>query len=246
MLAEQNIATSTNSKEMIDRMAKLPLMQHSGDPYFYGMNTTVLGFVAERATGKSLKELVAERVTQPMKIDGLQYDLPSQVKLPPTISGKDSILRIANAGELDIFGSNVPDYKTSHELYLGGEGMIATADGYTDFIRMLLNRGELNGHRFLEKPTIKNIHSPHTLVDSKYGYNGFNLWVSGDSMRIKDIGDEGLWIGGGYEGTSFWVDPKREFVGVIMTQLFMTPKRGQGRDDKIRGEIYRQLRSMEN
>jgi len=245
MLAEQNIATSKNSQEMIDRMAKLPLMQHSGDGYFYGTNTTVLGFVAERASGKSLKELVAQRVTQPMKFDGLQYGLPAQAKLPPTISGKDSILRLANAGELDIFGSNVPDYKPSHELYLGGEGMIATADGYTDFIRMLLNRGELNGHRFLEKSTVKDIHSPHTFLDNKYGYNGFNLWVSGDSMRIKDIGDAGLWIGGGYEGTNFWVDPKREFVGVIMTQLFGVPAQGQGRDDKIRGEIYRQLRSME-
>lgn len=246
MLAEQNVTTSKDSKEMIDRMAKLPLMQHSGDSYFYGTNTTVLGFVAERATGKSLKELVTERVIQPMKIDGLQYGLPPQAKLPPTVSGKDSILRLAHAGELDIFGPDVPDYNPSHELFLGGEGMIATADGYTDFIRMLLSRGELNGHRFLEKSTVKNIHSPHTLLDNKYGYNGFNLWVSGDSMRIKDIGDAGLWIGGGYEGTHFWVDPKREFVGVIMTQLFWVPNRGHGRDDKIRGEIYRQLRSMEN
>lgn len=245
MLVEQNIATSKNSKEMIDRMAKLPLMQHSGDAYFYGTNTTVLGFVAERATGKSLKDLVKERVTQPMKINGLQYGLPAHAKLPPTISGKDSILRLANAGELDIFGADVPGYNPKHQLYLGGEGMIATADGYTDFIRMLLNRGELNGHRFLEKSTVKDIHSPHTLLDNKYGYNGYNLWVSGDSMRIKDIGDAGLWIGGGYEGTNFWIDPKREFVGVIMTQLFMPPKRGQGRDDKIRGEIYRQLRSLE-
>jgi CubicO group peptidase (beta-lactamase class C family) len=245
MLAEQNVPTSINTQEMIDRMAKLPLIHHSGSGYFYGTNTTVLGFVAERATKKSLKELVAERVTEPMNIKGLQYGLPTQAKLPPTVSGKDSILRMAHAGELDIFGPNVPDYKPDHELFLGGEGMVATADGYTDFIRMLLNRGELNGHRLLEESTIEDLHSPHTFIDNKYGHNGYNLWVSGDSMRLKGIGDAGLWIGGGYEGTHFWVDPKREFVGVIMTQMFGVPRRGQGRDDKIRGEIYRQLFALE-
>ena len=245
MLAEQNVPTSKNTQEMINRMAKLPLIHHPGSGYFYGTNTTVLGFVAERATKKSLKELVAERVTQPMKIEGLQYGLPPQAKLPPTVSGKDSILRMAHSGELDIFGPDVPDYKPDHELFLGGEGMVATADGYTDFIRMLLNRGELNGHRFLEESTIEDLHSPHTFLDNKYGHNGYNLWVSSDSMRVHGVGDVGLWIGGGYEGTHFWVDPKREFVGVIMTQLFGVPKRGQGRDDKIRGEIYKQLFALE-
>ena len=110
---------------------------------------------------------------------------------------------------------------------------------------MLLNRGELNGHRLLEESNIEDLHSPHTFIDNKYGHNGYNLWVSGDSMRLKGIGDAGLWIGGGYEGTHFWVDPKREFVGVIMTQMFGVPRRGQGQDDKIRGEIYRQLFALE-
>ena len=29
-----------------------------------------------------------------------------------------------------------------------------------------------------------------------------------------------LWIGGGYEQTHYWIDPKRGFVGTIMTQMF--------------------------
>ena len=45
-------------------------------------------------------------------------------------------------------------YRLQHELYLGGEGMLATADGYADFARMLLRRGELNGYRFLDESTV--------------------------------------------------------------------------------------------
>ena len=245
MLAEKNIATSKNTQEFIDRLAEMPLIQHPGTNDYYGINTTVLGFVTERATGKSLKKLVAERITKPLKINGLQYGLPEGVDLLSAYSGKDSILREAHPGELDIFGPDVPDYDPVHNLYLGGEGMLATADGYTDFVRMLLKRGDLNGHRFLNKETVEDIYAPHTQLDNKYGHNGYNLWVSGDSMRIKGQGDAGLWIGGGYESTHFWADPKRNFVGVIMSQNNFVRPPGYEMNDKFKGALYKQFFEME-
>ena len=59
-----------NSQDLINRLSKLPLIQHSGTDYFYGTNTTVLGLVAERAAGRSLAQLLTERVTDPMQIKG--------------------------------------------------------------------------------------------------------------------------------------------------------------------------------
>lgn len=241
MLAEKNIATAKDNQEFINRLAVLPLVQHSGADYFYGINTTILGFVAERVSGKSLKQLVVERVTTPMQIEGLQYGLPSKASLVPKFTGRDSILRQAVRGELDIFGEDVPDYDPAHALYLGGEGMIATADGYADFLRMLLKKGTLNGHQFLEQATVKDIHAPHTQLDNPYGYNGYNLWVSGDSMRINGQGDQGLWIGGGYESTHFWIDPKRDFVGVIMSQNNEVQAPGYEMNDKFKGALYEQV-----
>jgi CubicO group peptidase (beta-lactamase class C family) len=241
MMAVKDFPAAADSDDLIRRMASLPLIQQSGTKYFYGTNTTVLGLVMERATGKDLQQIVRERVLEPAGIEGLQYDLPEGEALIPRVSGRDTVLRLAHPGELDIFSSSVPDYDPDHALYLGGEGMIATSDGYTDFLRLLLNRGALNGARILDSATVKDIHSPHTLLDNPYGYNGYNLWVSSDSMRVQGTGDGGLWIGGGYEGTHFWIDPHREFVGVIMTQIFWVPPAGYGRDDVIRGEIYRQL-----
>ncbi len=241
MMAEQNLPMAKNTDELINRMSKLPLIQHPGTDYFYGTNTTVLGIVAERATGKSLKQLVAERVTDPMKIKGLQYGLPANEKLFPKFTGRDSILRIAARGELDIFGPDVPEYALARQLYLGGEGMVGTADGYADFVRMLLQKGELNGYRFLEEETVEEIYSPHTQLDSPYGYNGYNLWISGDSMRIKEQGEAGLWIGGGYECTYFWADPKRNFVGLIMSQNNAVRAPGYEMNDKFRGALYKQF-----
>ena len=132
-LNEENVAVAENTQDFVDRLARLPLIQQPGTGYHYGTNTTVLGMVAERATGKTLKHLVEERLTGPLGIDGLQYGLPAGAELLPRISGRDETLRIAHQGELDIFGADVPGYDPDHELYLGGEGMLATADGTRTF-----------------------------------------------------------------------------------------------------------------
>ena len=245
-LSEQNVAVAENTQDFIERLAGLPLVQQPGATSHYGTNTTVLGMVAERAANKSLKQLAEERLTGPLGIEGLQYGLPAGAELLPKFSGQDNELRVAHPGELDIFGPDVPGYDPDHPLYLGGEGMLATADGYADFLRMLLNHGTLNGRRFLETATVENIYAPHTQLDNPEGHNGFNLWVTGEPTRTRGEGEEGLWVGGGYEGTHFWVDPKREFVGVIMSQLFWIPDGGGGRDQAFRGELYRQFWAAES
>ena len=245
LMASRNLPMAENSQALIDLMAELPLIQQPGTNDFYGTNTTVLGIVAERASGKNLKQLVEERVTGPLEIEGLQYGLPEGVSLLPRMSAADGAFRQAHRGELDIFGPDVPDYDPDHELYLGGEGMLATADGYADFLRMLLSRGVLNGHRFLDEATIEDFTSPHTQLDSPYGYNGYNLWVNNGKRPDGSEGEGGLWIGGGYEGTHFWIDPKREFVAVVMTQTFGTPERGWNRDEVFREAVYEQIRTAD-
>ena len=80
--------------------------------------------------------------------------------------------------------------------------MICTTNGYCDFLRMLLNNGELNGYRMLNPETIADLTSPHTQLDNPYGHNGYNLWVSSDSMRLKGKVTK-IYGLGGYEGTHF-------------------------------------------
>ena len=245
-LASKNLAASKNSNELIQKLSELPLIDHPGNKHFYGLNTTVLGLVNERVSGESLDDLVKKRITNPMNIKGLQYNKNDDTNLLPVFSGADSTIRLANNGELDIMGQYVPGYGLENELFMGGEGMIGTADGYADFLRMLLNHGELNGYRFLNESSVKELYAPHTQLDNEYGYNGYNLWVTSKLHKEKGYGDEGLWTGGGYEGTHFWIDPKRDFVGLIMTQMFETPKAGHGRDNAIRGEVYKQIFKKEN
>lgn len=239
--SQADLLLSSNSDELIERLVGLPLINQPGTDYNYSTATTVLGLVAERASGLSLNQLVQDRVTGPLGIHGLQYGLPEGAVLPPRFVGTGGQARRATAEEMEV---QTPDYTPSSRLFLGGEGMVATADGYADFARMLLRRGELNGHRVLERDTVEEIASPHTQLDNPYGYNGYNLWVSNGKLFDGSQGPAPLWIGGGYEGTHFWIDPVREFVGVVMTQILDVPESGNHRDEKIRQAIYAQLEEV--
>ena len=238
---EADLPTARNSQDLIDRIATLPLVNQPGATAHYGVGTTVLGLVAERATGKSLNQLVEARVTGPFGIEGLRYGLPEGAELPPHFTAKDGVLRKMDDDGPRIFGSELPGYDPESELYLGGEGMVATANGYADFARILLGRGELGGQRLLDESTIADLTAPHTQLDSEFGHNGYNLWISNGLYGDGEQGPGPLWIGGGYEGTHFWIDPQRGFVGVIMSQIFETSEDGWGRDENIRKAIYEQL-----
>lgn len=235
------LTTAESSDELIAKVAALPLINQPGTEAHYGSGTTILGLVAERATGQSLPELVAERVTGPLGITGLRYGLPEGQLLPPRFSGASGELTLAEAGELDIFGAVVPFYEPDRALYLGGEGMIGTAAGYATFIRMLLHGGTLDGYRVLEEATVSEMTAPHTQTDSEWGYNGYNIWVSNGRLSSGDTGPAPLWVGGGYEGTQYWIDPEQGLVGVIMTQIHDAPPAAANSSEKIRMALYDQL-----
>ena len=241
LIAAQNLAASKDSDDFLRKIAQLPLIQEPGEGYYYGLNTTILGMVCEKATRKTLNALLFEKIVDPYQIKGLAYKKKAGVALLPVFSGANSLVRKASAGELDIFGQDLPQYEENDQLFLGGEGMIATSNGYADFLRIILNKGILNNMRLLEETTITEMTSPQTLTDNPYGYNGYNLWVTNNKFREEGTGDSGLWTGGGYEGTHFWIDPKRKFVGLIMTQIFMANSKASNKDNEIRGLIYNQI-----
>jgi len=226
LVTAAELPNAVDTDDFLNRISAIPLIQDPGSVYYYGTNTTILGMVAERSTGKPLADLVEERITGPLGIKGLAYRLPEGAVLPPRIDGGDGVLRFAEEGELDIFGGAVPSYDDGQGLFLGGEGMTGNAVGYLKFIRMLLGRGELNGVRILDETSIEELIKPRTELDNPYGYNGYNLWISnGYRGENRPRTPGGLWVGGGYEGTRFWIDPDREIVGVLLTQIHETPYR---------------------
>jgi len=111
----------------------------------------------------------------------------------------------------------------------GGVGLLSTASDYMRFCQMLLNGGELDGVQLLGRKTVELMranHLPDELIPIRVGAHaqhgcGFGLGfrVLVHAAQAGRLGSEGEFGWGGYASTSFFVDPKEELIGLLLTQL---------------------------
>ena len=96
------------------------------------------------------------------------------------------------------------------------------------FCQMLLNRGELDGVRFLSRKTVElmtaNQLKPELLpfeiagvYTPGYGY-GLGFEVLLDVGQCETLGSPGEFGWGGAASTKFWVDPQESLIGISMAQ----------------------------
>src|SRR5262249_29056504 len=92
---------------------------------------------------------------------------------------------------------------------------VSTAGDYHRFLRMMLNKGELDGKRLLKAETVAKMTTDQVRAgDMKFSY-GFRVLGA-----PKGAGPSaGSYTWGGFFYTYLWVDPKQEVIGVLMTQL---------------------------
>ena len=235
----KRILQAENGDQLIDILSMLPLAQHPGEKYFYGMNTSVLGLLIERATRKSLRQNLIERVTNVYNIQGLDYIKPEGVDLIPSFTGRDGELRKVLENELNIFGGEVPNYSKANSLFLGGEGMLGTSDGYIQFMRLLFFN---DGNTFLKKETIQKMSSKPNVDNNNYGYNtGFGMYLTSRNHTFeKDI----LRVGG-YEKTKCWVDRKNNLIGTLFSQANETQD-SDGLSNQMEQDFKKELFSQLN
>ena len=217
--------------ENVRRLAGLPLVNQPGTAWEYGLSTDVLGRLVQVVSGQSLEEFFAERVFKPLKMSDTHFVLPAakRARLSALYDAgpEGKISRAADGptakGAL-IYAASLP-YEGANGYYSGGAGLVSTAGDYARFLQMLLNHGELEGTRILRGETVDAM--THDQIGGlpmwipvhgfRFGYGfGVNTGSGGDAT--KDPGGTFSWGGAYY--TDFWVDPKHEVVGVMMTQLY--------------------------
>jgi CubicO group peptidase (beta-lactamase class C family) len=125
-------------------------------------------------------------------------------------------------------------YRTPPSFLSGGGGLVSTASDYLRFAHMLLNGGELDGARVLGRKTVEYMTTNHlptggdlasmgqrVFAETTYEGIGFGLGFSVmlDPARAAVMGSAGDYAWGGAASTMFWVDPREELVGMLLTQL---------------------------
>jgi CubicO group peptidase (beta-lactamase class C family) len=211
--------TTEKLADNVKRLGKLPLAHQPGEAFTYGLSTDVLGRVIEVASGKELDEFFRERIFKPLEMNDTSF-LPPADKTDRVVAHytfKDKKLARANPkGDLT--------YEGSKNYFSGGAGLFGTANDYGRFLQMLLNGGQLGKAQILKPETVKEM-TQNQLGKVSIGLGphgdvfGLGFGIVTEKAKGKTPMSVGAYSWGGAFYTYFWVDPKKELVGVMMTQI---------------------------
>jgi len=214
-------------KEMIERLAELPLIAQPGAEWNYSVATDVLGYLVQAISGQRFDDFLEERIIKPLGMSDTAFHVPA-----------DKVSRFACNYNVEADGSlkliddpQKSHYTTKRDIVSGGGGLVSTAADYMRFAHMMLNKGELDGVRLLGRKTVELMTSNHLRGDmadmgqprfseSSYEGIGFGLGfsVTLDPAKAQILGSPGEYAWGGAASTAFWVDPAEEMVVLLLTQ----------------------------
>lgn len=229
-------SSDIDNAELAQRIARLPLAEQPGTLWDYGHSTDVLGRVIEVICGQSLYAFLKARLFDPLGMIDTSFFVTDEQKRP----------RIAEpfAGDRmlgPVVGMHDPLQVRRWEA--GGSGLVGTIGDYARFAQMLLNRGTLDGRRYLKPETIALMTSDHvgpgSGVKRDYYYfpgdgSGFGY---GFAVRTKELASEpgpvGEYRWDGVGGTFFWIDPADDMFVIVLMQSPSQRVRVEGEVRKI-------------
>ena len=234
--------------DTVKKLSDMPLAHEPGDRWTYGVSTDVLGYLVEVVSGMPFEEFLQTRLFGPLGMVDTAFSVPLEKldrfaalyelsKKGEMKGGKEKEKKVDGAKEkkekikgdkstkmrLERVEKDPPLENDEIRFFPGGGGaLVSTAPDYMRFSQMLLNGGELEGVRILKKETVELMRYPHH--EGWFGL-GFSI-VNGpeskdtDAKAPKDTPESiGSYSWGGAAGTLFWIDPEKELIGLLMTQI---------------------------
>ena len=222
----------SNLREMVERLAGLPLEFSPGTRWSYSIATDVIGHLVELLSGQRFDDYLRSQIFEPLGMTDTGFMVPA-----------DKLARFAAnytraPGSTDTTLMDDPAdsrYTRPATLLSGGGGLVSTAADYLRFCEMLRRGGALDGKRILGPRTVAYMTTNHlpgggdlaglatagTFSETRYEGFGFGLgfYVVLDPVRAQVPTSPGEYGWGGMASTAFWVNPADDLVVVFLTQL---------------------------
>jgi CubicO group peptidase (beta-lactamase class C family) len=209
--------------EWLRRLGELPLMHHPGERWMYDLGLDLLGVLLERASGRRLEALFAERLFGPLGMVDTRFHVPaSQLGRFAAAYASDG------TGGLAVYDGIADSAWREPPAFLSAAGgLVSTVDDYHRFYRLLLAGGRHEGKPLLRPANVEAMTRDQLTPDQRAGNRLFfgetNSWGFGLAVQIEahppgSVGRFG-WDGG--FGTSAYADPAEDLVGVLLTQRLM-------------------------
>ena len=202
-----------------------PLMTDPGTRWGYGPSIDWLGQVVEAVDGRRIDAFCQAEIFDPLGMGDTAFE-------PDALM--DRLAGVSIRGEDGTFGPFEIAPPPQPEVYGMGHALYSTAPDYMKFLRMVLNKGALNGNRVLSEDALA-----HMLENQMQGKT-FQQMVSCAPPLTADVvlpqgtthsfafvrseTDEpgrrkaGSQSWAGVCNTHYWIDPASDVAAVIMTQ----------------------------
>lgn len=211
-------------------MLRSPLMFDPGARWEYGIGIDWAGRLLEIASGRKLGDWMRDEIFAPL---GMR---DSAFRITPGMRA-----RLAKMHQRDAAGTiaPLPDFEIPQapEFEMGGGGLYSTAADYARFLRMILNRGELDGTRVLRAETVAQMSAdqipglevqplrtqvPALSEDAEFfpGLSkGWGLSFMINRAEAPTGRPAGSLAWAGLSNCYYWIDPRNGIAGVFVSQL---------------------------
>jgi CubicO group peptidase (beta-lactamase class C family) len=227
-------------EEFVNKIASMPLVFSPGNKWNYSLATDVLGRVIEVISGMPLDLFLKKNIFDPLgMVDTDFYVTPDKLdRLTDLYAHRSAVpadvaAKFPNEHLFPYDDHKDGSWSNPVKHFQGGGGLVSTARDYYRFVSMLMNKGRFDSGNLLSPKSIELMTMNH-LPEDLYNFsakriggmtaagNGFGLGFSIilDPARVGVIGTPGEYHWSGSAHTSFFVDPKEELFGMILTQAF--------------------------
>ena len=205
-------------EQYVKHLAASPLDAQPGTVFRYGPATIVLGRVIEVVSGQTLDAAFRERVFQPLGMTDTYFSVPegqrARVALPYALKPQQGLTRL-------------PLDAMNPRFLSAGGNLFGTATDYLRFCQMLLNHGELDGTRVLSRKSVELMTLPQVdPIPLRFlpGHAfGLGVAVRKADARADVPGSPGTFGWSGGYNTTFRIDPSKELIVLLLTQLEFSP-----------------------
>ncbi len=203
--------------EFVARVAELPLAFQPGEGWLYDTGIDVLGVVLSRAAGRTLSELVAERITGPLGMTSTSFWTGDVDRLATAYTPDPDGLAVLDPPDGGFAGP-----VRFEEL---SSGLLSTAGDLLRFFSAMAD----GGAPVLSRNSLA-LMTAAALTDAQRRAGGpilgpgdsWGLATGVDAEASRRWQAPGRWGWTGGTGTTAYVDPVRDTVCVLLTQRAMT------------------------
>jgi len=221
--------TAHDPESWMAGLGSLPLLEQPGEQWRYNTGAQVLGVLLARAAGRSLAEVVQERILEPLGMADTGFVVPAdQLERLTTMYAPDpeTGARAVHDRPGDSWWRHPPSFPD------GSGGMVSTIDDVGRFAGMMRAGGRVpgrEGQRVLSEKSV-TLMTTDRLTPDQRAANGLFLdegcgWGLGMQVPATGTTDRPFPWGYGWDGgsgTAWRTNPSTGVTAILLTQVELT------------------------